>query len=175
MVCREAINTVRPLLDSDSVQLTLHVSPTGASMMGDPEAIRRLIINLLGNARKHTQRGRIAVLVSSHEFAAESWIHIEVQDTGTGISPKILGRLGEAFALNAGVVGVNHVEGAGLGLAICKGIAAAHGGLLTVASTVGSGAQITARLRADLSQPATGAATLRLIDKSSAFHPGVPA
>jgi PAS domain S-box-containing protein len=175
LVCREAIETVRPLVDSDSVEFTLQVSAVDTSMMGDFDAIRRLIINLLSNARKHTQRGRITVVVSRHERAAESWVHIEVRDTGTGIPPKILDRLGEAFALNAGVIGANHVEGAGLGLAICKGIAAAHGGLLTVASTVGSGAQITARLRADLSEPATGAATLQLIDKSSVFHPGVPA
>jgi PAS domain S-box-containing protein len=174
IVCREAIETVRLLVDSGSVQLTLEVSQPEAFMNGDSEAIRRLLINLLSNARKHTQRGQIAVHVSRHEIGSESWTHIEVRDTGTGIPTKILDRLGEAFALNAGVVGVNHVEGTGLGLAICKGIAAAHGGLLTVTSTAGSGAKITARLRADLAEPATGAAQIQLVDKVQSIYPGVP-
>jgi signal transduction histidine kinase len=59
-------------------------------------------------------------------------------------------RLGEAFALNSSIVGVNYVSGSGMGLAICKTIAAAHGGGLTIKSIPGQGTEVTARLRADL-------------------------
>ena len=59
-------------------------------------------------------------------------------------------RLGEAFALNAGMIGANHVNGTGLGLAICKGIAAAHGGCLSIQTNVSEGTTDVDRLRADL-------------------------
>jgi signal transduction histidine kinase len=154
-ICQEAIDTVLPLVDPASVRLSLDVHPPGACMLGDADAVRRLVINLLSNARKYTLRGTIDVVVTLERDCDHDWISIQVRDTGEGISPRILARLGEAFALNAGVVGAQHVGGTGLGLAICKGIAAAHGGFLKVESTCGSGTSITARLRADLSEPST--------------------
>jgi signal transduction histidine kinase len=80
-------------------------------------------------------------------------VEVCVSDTGAGIAPEIISRLGDAFALNRGVVGADSVKGAGLGLAICKEIAAAHGGLLEVRSEPGRGTAITVRLRADLVEP----------------------
>jgi len=82
-------------------------------------------------------------------------VEITVADTGAGIPPEIRDRLGEAFALNAGLVGPNHVNGTGLGLAICKGIARAHGGGLSISSEIGKGTTVVARLRADLEGPVT--------------------
>jgi K+-sensing histidine kinase KdpD len=76
-----------------------------------------------------------------------------VSDTGSGIPPEIIDRLGDAFALNAGVVGARHVSGTGLGLAICKGIVEAHGGELSVDSEVARGTTVTVRLWADLDGP----------------------
>jgi signal transduction histidine kinase len=157
-VCDDALGSVRPLIDPGRVKLTFAVDPPLAEMLGDADAIRRLVLNLVSNSRKHTTDGEIAVTA---DFATDEgndaglWVRISVRDTGSGIPPQILDRLGEAFALNAGMVGDKHVGGAGLGLAICKGIAMAHGGGLEVVSTLGKGTTITARLRADLPAPAT--------------------
>jgi signal transduction histidine kinase len=76
-----------------------------------------------------------------------------VSDSGSGIEPDVLARLGQAFALNSGVVGSRYVGGTGLGLSICKGIVQVHGGCLTVRSEVGRGTTVTVRLRSDLDGP----------------------
>ncbi len=125
-------------------------------MLGDAEAIRRLLLNLLSNARKHTKEGKIQVFARPFTTVDGNWVELCVQDSGVGIPPERLARLGEAFALNSGVVGDNHVSGTGLGLAICKGIAAAHAGELLIDSTLGQGTTVTARLRVDLDAAANG-------------------
>jgi signal transduction histidine kinase len=125
-------------------------------MLGDGDAIRRLLLNLLSNARKHTTVGQIEVTSRSYTDLRGAWVELSVRDTGPGIPQEILARLGEAFALNSGVVGKNHVSGTGLGLAICRGIAAAHGGELLIESVLNRGTTVTAVLRADLVTAASG-------------------
>jgi PAS domain S-box-containing protein len=149
----EAFDTFRPLLDNSAVGLTSCVDPPDLVMNGDGNAIRRLIQNLVSNAVKYTTEGRIDVTVTSDATPEARWVEIQVTDTGAGIPPEFVTRLGDAFALNAGVVGSDHVRGTGLGLAICREIATAHGGLIRVDSTPGRGTTITTRLRSDLEQP----------------------
>lgn len=71
----------------------------------------------------------------------------------SAVSAKVLARLGRAFELNAGMVGDGHTKGAGLGVTICAGIAAAHGGQLATQSAEGSGTVVTVTMRRDLSRP----------------------
>lgn len=157
--CAEAVETVRPLVDPARVQLCLSAEVEGLTIRGDRCAVRRLVLNLLNNARKHTEGGHIRVAWRregprpTDDPAGGGWAVVTVTDTGPGIDPSVIERLGEAFALNAGVVGANQVDGAGLGLAICRGIVAAHGGDLTVLSAPGRGTTVTARLRTDLEGP----------------------
>ncbi len=150
---REAADSIAPLVDPTRVSLEVIADPESLEMGGDADAIRRLAVNLLSNAAKHTDGGSIRVHASGVEEGGKTWIRIEVTDTGRGIAPEIVSRLGEAFALNAGVVGSKHVRGAGLGLSICRGIAAAHGGRLSVRSEPGAGTSIIVMLRADLDAP----------------------
>jgi PAS domain S-box-containing protein len=153
-VCLEAADSLRALVDPRRVALQVDVAPLGAEMLGDAEAARRLILNLLSNARKHTERGFIRVEVRAEtDGGGCSWIRIMVSDSGSGIEPDVLARLGQAFALNSGVVGPRYVGGTGLGLAICKGIVQVHGGCLTVRSEAGRGTTVTVRLRSDLDGP----------------------
>lgn len=166
-VCEEAIDPIRPLVDEKTVRLECDVDAE-LTMQGDADAVRRLVLNLLSNARKFTKQGFIGVSARVTIDQGRRWVQFLVSDSGAGIPPEIRDRLGEAFALNAGMVGANHVSGTGLGLAICKGIAAAHGGSLSVLSQVGEGTTVVARIRADLEGPmtlqgksaVTGAATL---------------
>ena len=153
-VCRDALEAVRPLVDESRVRLELDVSPPHARMTGDAEAVRRLVLNLLNNARKHTEEGEIRVSVERFERGGRGFVRVTVRDTGTGIPPEIAARIGEPFMLNAGVVGDNYIGGTGLGLAICKGVAAAHGGTMYVESARGQGTAITAEMRTDLRRPA---------------------
>jgi signal transduction histidine kinase len=151
--CRDALESVRPLIDERNIELFFTVQPEELAMSGDADAIRRLILNLVNNSRKHTRSGSIRVSIDGESHGGQSWIRLRIDDTGSGIRPEIARRLGDAFALNAGVTGASHIEGSGLGLAICKGIVAAHGGTLDLTSAPGAGTSITAMLRADLAGP----------------------
>jgi len=146
-VCADALDVVRPLIDQSKLTLHCFCDPDDLEGNGDPDAIRRLIINLVNNAAKYTPFGSISVTCRRLDIQS---IEIRVSDTGKGISPAIATRLGEPFALNSGSVGVNHVQGTGLGLAICKGITAAHGGQMTIESAPGKGTTVIVRLRSDL-------------------------
>jgi PAS domain S-box-containing protein len=151
--CDEALANVRPLLEGTAVALEGSVEPAGLEMSGDADAVRRLLLNLLSNARKHTHAGHIRVGAAAHRDAAGQWVRLTIEDTGEGIAPEILARVGEPFALIAGVVGANYVKGAGLGLAICKAIVLAHGGTFAVRSEPGAGTAVEVLLRADLPGP----------------------
>jgi PAS domain S-box-containing protein len=152
-ICDDALTIVRPLVDESRVALSSMICPPDLCMTGDADALRRLILNLVSNARRYTKDGSIAVHASTRGGAAERWVEIRVTDTGAGIPPEIADRLGEPFALNSGAVGANYVSGTGLGLAICKAIAAAHGGTIRFESQAGAGTTVTVALRADLDEP----------------------
>lgn len=152
-MCEGALDSIRPLIDSSRVNVVWAVEPEDAAMCGDPASLRRLLLNLLSNSCKHTVDGHIRITIRAIADPDGDWVELQVRDTGEGIPPEILSRLGEAFALNSGFVGAYHVSGTGLGLAICKSIAMAHGGTIVVDSTVGHGTTMTVRLRADLSGP----------------------
>lgn len=166
-VCDEALSPIRAMTDHSTVSLRCDVQPADALMLGDAGAIRRLLLNLVSNARKHTKQGSINVLARASEEANGRWIELSVCDTGEGIAPEVVSRLGEAFALNSGVVGANHVSGTGLGLAICKGVVAAHGGTMSVESRVGRGTRVIVRIRADL--PAAVASAVKAARPSAHF------
>ena len=149
----EALASISPLVDRSSVTLCLNVEPDNLEMRGDGDAVRRLLINLLNNAYKHTDEGSILVNIRSHQEEDSSWISVMVVDSGRGISEKVVNRLGEPFALNSGVVGENFIKGSGIGLAICKGIAEAHGGAMEIRSRANVGTTVHVKLRADLERP----------------------
>ena len=106
------------------------VARAGETLVGDPERLRQLIRNLTANAVRAC--GGDAQQVSLHLDAAETLIILEVKDSGPGIPDDILPLIFNKFYKGAG-------GGAGLGLAIAKQIAEAHGGTLSVKSTVGEG------------------------------------
>jgi PAS domain S-box-containing protein len=154
--CQQAVATFEPLLDTKRIKLSTRLDEMACRMTGDADAIRRLLVNLLSNAHKHTADGSIEIHCGTSADAQGAWVNLTISDTGSGIGPEILSRLGEAFALNSGVVGGSYVGGTGLGMAICKGIVQAHGGAIRVDSESGRGTTVTVRLRADLPAAATG-------------------
>jgi signal transduction histidine kinase len=152
-LCEAALEQVRPLLRSESISLSANVVPPDLRMSGDAAAVQRLLINFLTNAVKHTKSGSITVDATESNRDNARWINLSVRDTGEGMTPDILGRLGEPFTLNRGALGTNHVGGLGLGIAICKRIAEAHGGRITIASAPARGTSAEVFLRADLQTP----------------------
>jgi two-component system sensor histidine kinase/response regulator len=150
--CMGAMDSIRPLVDGQRVALSGEVHPPELMMHGDEAAVRRLVLNLLSNAQKHTQEGQIQVRAVASSGSDGAWVEITVSDTGTGMPLEAVDKLGEAFALNRGMVGDPYIKGSGLGLAICRGIVGAHGGSIEVQSALGKGTTVIVRLRTDLSE-----------------------
>ena len=104
----------------------------------DELSLVRILDNLIGNALRHTQPGTAVVVETAPEADG---FRITVSDSGHGLEPEQLRRVGEPFVDAARAHG-----GAGLGLFIVRSLAEAHGGALTADSQPGKGARFTVRL-----------------------------
>lgn len=141
-LAEEIVRLYRPLA-APSVELRLVLgSLESPTVRGDELRCRQILQNLLSNALKFTKAGSIELRISS---SATGLVRVEVVDTGPGIAPQDLARLGEPFEqANAGVA--RRHGGTGLGLAIVKRLAEAMGGRLTIASTEGVGSSFCVEL-----------------------------
>ena len=114
-----------------------------AELMGDPNRIRQILLNLLQNALKFTERGAITMTVSTVKGEdlvdpALSRLRFEVADTGIGIDPSRQAIVFEKYQQAHASVARNY-GGTGLGLAICKSLSENMGGSITLRSEVGKG------------------------------------
>jgi two-component system, OmpR family, sensor histidine kinase BaeS len=103
----------------------------------DPDAIRRVVVNLLENAWRYTPHGEVSVSITADPTA------ITVEDTGSGIPAADLPKIGQRF-YRADAARAGDTGGVGLGLAICQAIMEAHGGRLEIQSEVGKGTRVRA-------------------------------
>jgi signal transduction histidine kinase len=117
------------------LKLVAETGPCPASLSGDIMQLRRVLDNLIGNAVKFTPAGGSITARAWQENGRQI---IEVADTGVGIPPEQVARVVERFYQVDGSMTRNY-GGTGLGLALVKEIAQAHGGHLTVESALGQG------------------------------------
>ncbi len=111
-------------------------------MTGDPRAFKQIVLNLVANAIKFTERGG---QVSVTAAVSGSQLTLRISDTGVGIAPDDLKRIGAPF-FQAGKTYQRRHEGTGLGLSIVKSLVALHLGELTVQSRLGEGTAVTVKL-----------------------------
>jgi signal transduction histidine kinase/ActR/RegA family two-component response regulator len=125
----------------------------------DPVRLRQIVLNLLSNAVKFTEQGQVRLTVGASTDAGGEHLVVEVSDTGVGVPAERLDQIFESFRqVDAGVT--RRYGGAGLGLAICRQLAQAMGGVIAVRSEVGRGSTFTVRLplvRAAAQPPAEAA------------------
>ena len=119
---------------------------------GDPLRIRQILLNLLDNAIKFTQRGEVRLVVEP-AAGAPGHIRFSVRDTGPGIPSEVQGRIFQAFAQGDGSV-TRKFGGTGLGLTICRQLAELMGGSLTLDSTPGKGSAFHLTLPLPAARPA---------------------
>ncbi|MEW6743058.1 MAG: response regulator [Planctomycetota bacterium] len=152
------LSILAPAIQAKGLELALHVH-TGVpeALVGDPHRIRQVVVNLVGNAAKFTERGEITVEVMSESADAKSVVlHFAVRDTGIGIAPEHQARIFGAFQQADGSTARKY-GGSGLGLAISRRLASLMGGDLRVESVKGQGTTMhfTARFARSQRQRAT--------------------
>ena len=122
--------------ESQGIRLTTSVPADIPALHGDPTAIHRILLNLLGNALKFTPTGGSVALTATHDH---SGISIYVRDTGIGIKAADLERVLQPFEQSGQRIVRSNQQGVGLGLPISKSLMELHGGTLTIDSQEGRG------------------------------------
>ena len=143
-VTRETVETLAPLADDRSVALGIDAPDTLPHVNADPDRLRQVVLNLVENALRHTPRGG-EVRITMRD--AGDGVRMSVADTGKGIAPEDLPHVFDHF-YRADLSRTRSSGGTGLGLAIVKSLVEAHGGRVTVESSVGAGSTFTVTLPA---------------------------
>jgi signal transduction histidine kinase/CheY-like chemotaxis protein len=122
--------------ETKGIALLADIDPSlTAWWRGDPTRLRQVVINLVGNGIKFTERGEVRISAAEHDGQG---IVITVRDSGIGIEAEALGRLFQKFE-QADAATARKYGGAGLGLAISKNIVVAMGGRIEASSEPGVG------------------------------------
>lgn len=144
---QEVAATIEPLAKKKSNTLTISLGNDLGTMHGDRIKLRQVLFNLLSNACKFTDNGRIELTVLRSEVDGEEWFRFEVSDSGIGISEEDLPRLFQHFN-QADSSTTRKYGGSGLGLAISRQYCVMMGGDISVQSTPGRGSTFVATLPA---------------------------
>jgi signal transduction histidine kinase/CheY-like chemotaxis protein len=147
-VVEEAAGLVAQMAQRKGLELLAYCYPgLPAGLQGDPARIRQVLLNLISNAVKFTERGEVVVRARLVEESGQTaLIRFEVRDTGVGIAEADRQRLFEAFS-QADASTTRRFGGTGLGLAISRELVAAMGGELRVDSEPGRGSTFSFTLR----------------------------
>ena len=160
-IAEQAVDNLRVRASRKGLALYLMVEPARTpAVTGDPQRIRQILINLLGNAVKFTERGAVTMRLRCD--TAENGkvkLHFSVEDTGIGIPEDVQVNVFQRFFRVDSAVG-RRAGGAGLGLSISRLLCEAMGGSMELQSTPGSGSRFTLRL------------TLPQAERSRAEEPG---
>ncbi|MBF0182404.1 MAG: response regulator [Magnetococcales bacterium] len=140
---RDLLESVRNLMRipaerEKGLRLFVELAPdTPEVVRADYRRIRQVLINLVGNAVKFTQRGEVRISLS-RELDEESYLLFTVRDTGLGMTPEQLGMIFAPF-VQADATIARRFGGTGLGLSICKRLVAVMGGRIWAESVAGAG------------------------------------
>ena len=147
-IAADVVDAMQAQAGQAGVTLALDVSAATPLVLLDGARMERVTANLVRNALKHTPSGgRVEVRV----FAEDGVVAVRVEDSGEGIEASDLERIWDRFYRvdKSRRRGAGAADGAGLGLAIVRGIVEAHGGTVEVAPKRDQGAAFTARLPRD--------------------------
>ena len=152
-------STIRPLVEKNDNVLEVACPPEVGTIHADLTRVRQILFNLLGNAAKFTQRGRVGLEVLPLRVQGEEWIGFAVADTGIGLTAEQQRRLFQSFS-QADASTSRRYGGTGLGLVISRRFAQMMGGDIQIQSEFGRGSVFTVRLprRAGAPRSAAGRA-----------------
>ena len=143
---REVAETLRPLAQQKGLELTVDLAEPTINLDTDRRALTQILINLLNNAIKFTEQGRVSIRLAQRHDGAELVTEISVTDSGAGIREEDQAKLFQAFS-QLDSTSTRHAEGAGLGLYLCQNLANVIGAGLSLQSDFGHGSTFTVTLR----------------------------
>ncbi len=141
MVLEECIELARPLIGDKPVVFETRIPSSLNTWMGDEVRLRQIVTNLLSNAAKFTDRGKIILEVDGEDQG----FSLTVSDTGVGIAPEHLSYVFDAFR-QVDSSSTRRAGGTGLGLAICRKLCGLMGGEISAKSTLGEGSTFRFKL-----------------------------
>ena len=130
------------LAETKNIELVYSPIRDSLQLYGDKDKLKQVVVNLLQNAIKYTEKGKVEVLVEEEKLYGK----IIVRDTGIGIPPENLDRIFERF-YRVDKMRSRSVGGTGLGLAIAKHILEAHGTTMIVNSEWNIGSEFSFKLK----------------------------
>lgn len=133
-VIRETVSLVKDFTELRGIDLQVNLDELVPLLMIDRLRIRQVVLNLLINAARFTEKGRIEI----HVVRRDADVHVSIADTGPGIAPEDLPHVFQRFVSRGGSR-EEFQRGTGLGLPISKWFIELHGGEMGVESTLGSG------------------------------------
>lgn len=136
------INQYKPLAAEKGIELSYYECPGNLKLFGDKSRLKQAMDNLISNAIKYTERGKVQVIVEEGRNNGK----VIVRDTGIGIPEDDLDRIFERF-YRVDKARSREVGGTGLGLAIVKHIIEAHGSKVSVKSVLGEGSEFSFTLK----------------------------
>jgi PAS domain S-box-containing protein len=141
-VVRRAVEIVRPQIETKGQTLTLSLPDKAVRVLGDDARLQQVVVNLLDNANKYTERGgllRVELRIEDRETV------LCVRDSGRGIEPEVLPRIFDLFT-QADQSLTQAQGGLGVGLALVQSLVAMHGGRVEAQSAAGQGSEFIVRL-----------------------------
>ncbi|MBI2518369.1 MAG: response regulator [Opitutae bacterium] len=159
-IIKEVVATALPLVSKRNNQLVVEGDVVAGKMRTDATKLRQMLLNLLSNASKFTENGKITLGVTRALHDGADTVFFAVRDTGIGMTPEQMGRLFQAFS-QADASTTSKYGGTGLGLVISRQFAQMQGGEVTVTSEVGHGSTFTVRLPAAGKEAAAAAKAAR--------------
>lgn len=142
---KDVLATVGPAIEQKSNYFTLKNQSSIAKIETDATKLRQCLLNLLGNANKFTDRGRIDLIITTPHYGDETYLEFTVEDTGIGIDPDQLEYVFEAFN-QADVSSTRRYGGTGLGLTITREFVYMLGGVVSARNRTGGGSIFTLRI-----------------------------
>ena len=136
------------MIEKNANVLEVRLDDVG-SMFADVTRVRQILFNLLSNASKFTDHGKVGLEVEREKRAGGDWIVIRVSASGIVMTPQQLGKLFQAFT-QADAATTRKYGGTGLGLVICRRFAQMMGGEVSVTSELGRGSVFTVELPAEV-------------------------
>jgi signal transduction histidine kinase len=148
-VVEEVASTAQPLMEKNGNTLEVRCAPDAGQLREDITKVRQVLLNLLSNAAKFTEKGTVSLDVRRENDVAGTWVTFRVRDTGIGLTPGQLEKLFQAFTQADGGIQRKY-GGTGLGLALSRKFCVMMGGDINAESEPGKGSIFTMRLPGDV-------------------------